>query len=375
MTSNVGAIVRHVLRCVPGDRSVSWLPLDHDMGLVGFALAPVFAQVTVDYLAPGDFARRPLLWLELMSRNRGTVTFSPSFGYEICVRRMSAKPDKTLDLSQWRVAGIGGDMIRPGTLDKFASTFAASKFDKAAFLPSYGLAESTLAVTFAALDTPFQVDDVQLVKQHNAVFARPAGNGSEKPKARRFVLCGRPMPGHEISIKGGDGKPAMEREVGRILVRGPSVMLAYFRNAAETSAVRKEDGWLDTGDLGYMVGDQLVVTGRSKDLILHNGRNIWPEDIEWALASHFDRRIGRSVAFSVNGKEGDDRVVTVIETPKVDDGAREGFLIEAKQVIFGASGVASEIIQAKAGAIPVTSSGKSQRNATKTRFIAGEYAQ
>lgn len=375
VTSNLNAIIGYGLRCRPGDRSVSWLPLYHDMGLVGFALAPVFSEVTVDYLAPIDFARRPLLWLELLSRNRATISFSPSFGYEICVRRMGRSPDRNFDLSQWRVAGIGGDMVRPETLEKFANMFAASNFKKSAFLPSYGLAESTLAVTFAAVDSTFEVDDVLLEERQNDVFAQPAGDEPGISSVRHFVLCGRPLPQHELCIKANDGQPAIERQVGRILIRGPSVMQTYFQDSASTSAIRDTDGWLDTGDLGYMVGGQLVVTGRNKDLILHNGRKIWPEDIEWALAKHFDRRIRRCVAFSVNGAASDDSIVTVIETPQINEKSRKDILVEAKQVIFGASGVASEIILVKAGAIPVTSSGKVQRNATKTLLLADELSQ
>ena len=315
IAANARAIAVHGLALRADDRCTSWLPLYHDMGLVGCCLTPVMAQITVDYLPSTAFARRPLLWLKLLSDLGGTISFGPTFAYELCTRRAQSGMPEGLDLSRWRVAGIGGEMIRANVLAEFAERFAAAGFDDTAFLPSYGLAEATLAVTFAPLAQGLSVDVVDrgrtLEVERRAVPADVEGAAPEP--ARSFVLCGRPMPGYAVEVRDAQNRPRPERSIGRVCINGPSLMSGYFRNDVATHGVLLENGWLDTGDLGYLVDGQLVITGRSKDLIIVGGRNIWPQDLEWAV-EHLDGvRAGDVAAFAVNRDDDSERVVAVVQ--------------------------------------------------------------
>ncbi|MGH6926667.1 MAG: AMP-binding protein, partial [Dongiaceae bacterium] len=227
LMSNCDAIANHGLVLRPGDRCTSWLPLYHDMGLVGFMLAPLVCQLSIDYLTTRDFARRALLWLTLISRNGGTLSYSPSFGYDLCMRRAGSGAKLDIDLRSWRGAGIGGDMVQPSVLRSFAETFAPYGFRETAFVPSYGMAETTLAVSFAPLDTGVQVDVVDRRRMAEESVAVPASDASPE-RARGFVACGRPLPGHVAEVRDDSGKVLPERHVGRIFARGPSVMAGYF---------------------------------------------------------------------------------------------------------------------------------------------------
>ena len=190
LSANCKAIIQEGLKVRDGDRAVSWLPLYHDMGLVGFFIAPMYAQLSIDFLSPTDFARRPGTWLKLISANRGTLSYSPSFGYELCVRRYRGE---ALDLSSWRAAGIGGDMVRADALDQFSETFDGAGFRKTAFVASYGLAESTLAVSFAPLDTGLNTDRVDVARMQASDRAVPASDLTREGADRAFVSCGQPL--------------------------------------------------------------------------------------------------------------------------------------------------------------------------------------
>ena len=267
ITNNARGIARDGLKLVPEDRATSWLPLYHDMGLVGFCIAPMMSQVSIDYIATSAFARRPLLWLKLISEARSTIAFSPTFGYELCVRRVTNGQASQYDLESWRIAGIGGEMVRPEVLQAFTECFAPSRFDGKAFLPSYGLAESTLAVTFPRLGSGVRVDHIDRAayeSQAEAIPSTPKTNGSAY-KARSFVFCGSALPGHEVEVRSTSGQALPDRKIGRICVRGPSVMKGYYDNPEASEGVMLADGWMDTGDLGYLVEGELVITGRSKD--------------------------------------------------------------------------------------------------------------
>jgi len=216
------------LDVVPGDRAVSWLPLYHDMGLIGFTMAPLASQLSIDYLTPRDFARRPTQWLNLISRNRGTIAYSPSFGYDLATRRAANQLPTDLDLSSWRHAGIGGDMIRPDVLDRFAQTFERVGFDRKAFIPSYGMAEVCLAITFCPHGAGVRTDAIDRAALAADQRAVPAADPTDERRTRRFVLCGKVLPGHRLEVRGADGKMLADREVGRIFVKGPSIMPGYF---------------------------------------------------------------------------------------------------------------------------------------------------
>ncbi len=320
LMANVFAIANHGLDVRAEDRAVSWLPLYHDMGLIGFFLSPMACQMSLDLLPTAGFVRRPLKWLELMTRNGGTISYSPTFGYELCARRAETLAPAGLDLSGWRAAGIGGDMIRPQVLDAFAERFAPAGFDRRAFVASYGMAEATLALSFAPLARGVRAErlDVdRLEREQSAVSA-----GARARRARDFALCGPPLPGHELEVRDEAGCVLPERRVGRIFARGPSLMRAYFDRADETARALSPDGWLDTGDLGYVSDGEIVITGRAKDLIIVNGRNVWPQDLEWtAEAESASLRSGDVAVFSVPG-DGEEVVVAVVQCRTSEPEAR-----------------------------------------------------
>src|SRR5690554_3028119 len=337
--ANARGIGQHGLQLRAGDRATSWLPLYHDMGLVGFCLTPAMAQVSVDYLATTTFARRPLLWLQTLSDQGGTIAFAPTFGYELCLRRATRVEPGQYDLSRWRVAGIGGEMVRASVLQAFADRFADCGFDGKAFLPSYGLAESTLAISFSALGEGVKIDKVD----HEAAARRNLAVPSDAERAKVFVRCGRPLPDHRIEIRGAQGELLPERQIGRVFVSGPSLMEGYFRDPEATATAMPEEGWLDTGDLGYLAGGDLVITGRSKDLIIVGGRNIWPQDLEWAIEKLEQVRAGDVAAFAAADQDESERVVLVIECRLSDAAARDSLRREIGALVQRSAGVTGEI--------------------------------
>lgn len=371
VTANLYGITVHGLKLTAEDRAASWLPLYHDMGLIGFMLAPMFAQRSVDYIATSDFVRRPLLWLRLMSVNRTTATYSPSFGYELAARRAARAEDGAIDLSALRIAGIGGDMVRPEALNLFTEAFASAGFNPRAFLPSYGLAESTLAISFADLDAPVEVDYVDMRHYHRSGAAQPASALTSPEHRRGFVLCGRVLPGHALEVRGEDGKPLPDRRVGRIYIKGPSITPGYFSDA-EASRAMFDGDWLDTGDMGYFLDGRIVITGRAKDLIIINGRNIWPQDIEWAVEKVEGVRQGGVAAFSVDDGGGE-RIVVVAERRGMAPEALAELRREIARVIRSAAGAPAEVVLAKPHSMVMTSSGKLSRAKVKAKYLEGAF--
>jgi fatty-acyl-CoA synthase len=366
LLANARAISRDALRVTETDRCTSWLPFYHDMGLVGFFLVPLTSQISTDYLAPDEFARRPLIWPTLISRNGGTISFSPSFGYDLSARRAMNADLGHLDLSRWRVAGIGGDQIRPGILARFADTFGRCGFRKEAFVASYGMAEATLGMSFAPLDRGIEVDRVDLGRLRREGRAVPA----DGENVRDLVICGKPLPDHELQVRDAEGSVLAERRVGHIMFRGPSVMTEYFRRSEETARVLSADGWLDTGDMGYLVGDSIVVAGRSKDLIIVNGRNVWPEDLELAVENHIDGvRRGDVVAFSVDERDAE-RVVILVQSRTSDPVMREAQRTSVASVILSAAGLNCSVVLVSHNALPRTSSGKMSRTKARDMYLA-----
>ncbi len=367
LLANVRGILQ-ALEVTAADRSTSWLPFYHDMGLVGFILAPVASQVSTDYIAAGEFARRPLTWLRLIAGNGGTISYSPSFGYELCARRAISVPPGQIDLSTWRVAGVGGDMIRPAVLVEFAAAFHGCRFRKEAFVASYGMAEATLGISFAPLGRGIEVDRIDLDLLQRADRAAPA-NGNEG-RAREFVLCGPVLPGHEIEIRDAEGNVLEDRHVGRILFRGPSVMQGYLASGEAAERVLSSDGWLDTGDLGYLHDGSLVVTGRSKDLILVNGRNVWPQDLEWAVESQVDGlRPGDAAAFSVDETDRE-RIILLVQCRQSDAAARETLRRKVGEVLLATAGLACTVVLVSHNELPRTSSGKLSRVRARQMYLA-----
>jgi fatty-acyl-CoA synthase len=368
--ANARGILRQGLRLTPEDRAFSWLPLYHDMGLVGFCLSPMLGQVSVDFLATTSFARRPALWLKLMSDNGTTITYSPSFGYDLAARRINGDA-VTLDLSRLRVAGIGGDMVRADVLEAFGTTLSVAGFRPQAFLPSYGMAETTLAISFVDADKPIRVDHIDRHALKMLGCARPA----EGEHARSFVVCGRPLPGSTVEIRDEQGSSLAERQIGRIFVNTPSLMSGYFHDTEATAAVLGADGFLDTGDMGYWLDGEIVITGRAKDLILHNGRNIWPQDIEWTAEQIEPLRSGDVAAFAVEGEDGDDDVTVLVQCRLQDQAAVEALRHDVAAAVHRSAGVECKVVMVAPKSLPFTSSGKLSRAGAKQKFVAGEIGE
>ena len=367
LMANAVAITRDGLQVVPQDRAVSWLPLYHDMGLIGFLLSPIASQMTVDLLPTAAFVRRPLLWLDLIARNGGTISYSPTFGYDLCARRADAASE--LDLAGWRIAGVGGDMVRSAPLETFHNRFAAAGFRRTAFVASYGMAEATLALTMAPLGQGLRTDTVDVDAMERDGRVEP---GEAAARRRSFVRCGPILPGHEIEVRDEAGAVLPERRVGRIFVRGPSLMREYFREPEATAAVLSADGWLDTGDLGYLADGEITPTGRSKDLILLNGRNVWPQDLEWTAESGVEGlRSGDVAAISLG--EDSEQVVLLVQCRSADAELRRRIAEDVAALMRARHGVDALVRLVGPRALPQTSSGKLSRSKARTLYESGAF--
>jgi fatty-acyl-CoA synthase len=330
----------------------------------------MLGQVSVDFLSTATFARRPALWLKLMSEYRSTVTYAPSFGYDLAARRINGEA-VTLDLSGLRIAGIGGDMVRADVLEDFAETLSVAGFRSEAFLPSYGMAETTLAISFVDAGKPIRVDVVDSHALKTEARAVPVKSGD----ARRFVTCGRPLADSTVEIRNERGEPLGDRMVGRIFVKTLSLMSGYFRDDDATSAALGLDGFLDTGDMGYWLDGEIVITGRAKDLILHNGRNIWPQDIEWAAEQLAPLRPGDVAAFAVEDETGEDDVIVLVQCRLQDLEAIETLRRDVASVVHRSAGVDCKVVMVPPKSLPFTSSGKLSRASAKQKYLSGEIAE
>ncbi len=356
------------------DRCISWLPWYHDMGLVGCFLSPIANQVSTDYLKTEDFARRPLAWLDLISRHDGTsLSYSPTFGYDICARRMSSqtKASDRFDLSRWRLAGNGADMIRPDVMQAFVDAFADAGFRPSAFLPSYGLAEATLAVT---LMPPGEGICVELVEETELSGGtdRTANPSFKRPQRfRAIVNCGKPVRDMAVEIREEDGAPLPEGAIGKVWCKGPSVMAGYFRDPEATAACMA-DGWLDTGDMGYMSNGYLYIVGRAKDMIIVNGRNHWPQDIEWAVEQLPGFKAGDIAAFAITTPNGEETPAVLVQCRSSDAAERTRLRDEIRERVRSVTGMTCVIELIPPRTLPRTSSGKLSRAKARNLYLAGE---
>jgi len=353
----------HGIARTPEDVGVGWLPLFHDMGLIGFVLGTLVVDLPVVLMQTAHFARMPRMWLELITKHRGTITYAPNFAYQLVTKRVRDKDLASLDLSSLRVAGCGAEPIRAKTLQEFGDRFAAAGFDSKAFLPSYGMAESCLAITFHQRQTPMIVDRVDPAKMQDGI-AEP----SEEDDALEIVSCGVPFPGHDLRIVNDRGEDVPERRVGQILTRGPSVTTGYFRNP-EATAEAIRDGWLHTGDLGYRAGENLYVCGRVKDLIIIKGANHYPQDLEWAIGELEGVRRGNVCAFSVV-RDGTEELVILAEANRADAPRLRQQIAKVVYADFGLQ--VADVVISPVGTLPKTSSGKHQRRKTKLLYERGE---
>lgn len=365
LLTNVAAIAGpQGLGVTSDDVGVSWLPLYHDMGLIGMLLTAVWSGNDAIIMSPVLFLKRPTVWLDTISRHRATVSFAPNFAYELCLRRVKPSQIEALDLSRWRVAGCGAEPIRPDTLQAFAERFASAGFHASSFMPSYGLAEHSLAVTMARGGIVIErVDATRLGRDSMAV---PATDDST---AVRLVSCGRPFPHHEVRIVSDDGSALPDGHVGHILANGPSVMSGYFENPEATAAALR-DGWLDTGDLGYVRDGSLFVCGRTKDVIIRQGRKYHPPDLESAIADVDGLRLSGVVVFAVSRFEEADEVVAVLEARA--SATSEGVVESVRRRVRETAGLdIDRVVVTPPGTIPRTTSGKVRRAETRARLEAG----
>jgi len=361
----------HGMELCDTDRCISWLPWYHDMGLVGCLLSPIANQVSTDYLKTEDFARRPLAWLDLISRNPGTsMSYSPTFGYDICARRIGSqsKVSERFDLSRWRVAGNGADMIRPDVMQAFVDAFHEAGFNAKSFVPSYGLAEATLAVSIMP---PGEGIVVELVEETTL-----AGDGKvhrDRPQRYRAIVnCGRAARGMEIQIREEDGTPLPDRQIGKVWCRGTSVMVGYFRDEEATRACMDSDHWLDTGDMGYMSGGYLYIVGRAKDMIIINGKNHWPQDIEWAVEQLPGFKAGDIAAFSITTAGGEETPAVLVQC-RTSDAEERGRLRDAiRERVRAITGMNCVVELVPPRTLPRTSSGKLSRAKARSLYLTGE---
>lgn len=352
-----------------GDRGISWLPWYHDMGLVGCFLSMIGNQISADYLKTEHFARRPLAWLDMISANKGqSMSYSPTFGYDICARRISSQSNvaERFDLSRWRLAGNGADMIRPDVMQQFVNAFADAGFKASAFTPSYGLAEATLAVTVMP---PGEGIRVELVEEER--LSGTPRDISRPARYRAIVNCGKPLPDMDVEIRGEDGHARGDHQIGKVWCRGPSIMHSYFRNPEATEECLV-DGWLDTGDMGYLADGYLFIVGRAKDMIIINGKNHWPQDIEWAVEQLPGFNHGDIAAFAVETENGEEAPAVLVHCRVSDPAERVKLreqIVDKVRSVTGMSGVV-ELVPPRT--LPRTSSGKLSRAKAKKLYLSGE---
>ncbi|HKZ32592.1 MAG TPA: AMP-binding protein [Vicinamibacteria bacterium] len=370
LLANIRAIAAG-LEMEPTDVGVSWLPLYHDMGLIGAWLNCLHHGLPLTLLPPTAFLARPERWLWAIHERRATLSAAPNFAYELAARRIADERLEGLDLSSWRVALNGAEPVSPGTLERFARRFAAHGFRPGTMTPVYGLAECSVALAFPPIGRGPRVDRIAREPFQREGRERPAAPGD--PAALEFVSAGRELPEHEIRIVDDAGNDVGERVVGRLVFRGPSMTSGYYRKPEATAAITLPGGWLDSGDLAYRADGEVHVCGRRKDLIIKAGRNLVPQEIEEAAAGVPGVRRGCVVAFGVeNATLGTEALVIVAETRASDRLERERIVGAVTERVAAAVELPpDQVVLVAPGRVLKTSSGKVRRAATKEQFVKG----
>jgi fatty-acyl-CoA synthase len=373
--ANLNEIIIHGLKLRPGDRAFSWLPFYHDMGLVGFVLGPMVSQISVDYLRTWMFAMRPLLWLSLMTRTKATISFSPSFGYQLCLKRLRRDVATTFDLSEWRVAGVGAETIQSAALAEFAEALQPGGFKASTFMPCYGMAEASLAVSFAPLHEGITVDrvDPAALSERGTALAlngRDAGSEREMSNTRPFVICGVPLPGVQVEIRDEQGRVLPDRHAGVIFLRGANIMSGYFDNPERTHDVLSSDGWFDTQDIGYLTEGRIVIIGRKKDVIIINGRKIWAQDLEHLAEELPEVRTSEACAFSIPSSNGIETAAMVVQWREGNSSKQGEFAHRLQGLIHERFGIDCFIEIVPPHTLPRTSSGKLSRSKAREEFLS-----
>jgi fatty-acyl-CoA synthase len=370
LVANARAIIKSVEINPDHDRAVSWLPLYHDMGLIGFVITTLVAQIPVVFIPTIAFVKHPGVWMETVHKYRGTITFGPNFAFDLATKRALKIPRITPDLSCLRVLGCGAEPINPKTMESFIAAFAPWGLKPNAILPCYGMAEATLGIAFDRVQQSMKKLVIDRKAYEEISIARPIASDEEPldPKNRfELVSCGRTFPDHEVKIVDEKGRLLSEGQVGEIVFRGPSVTPGYFQNAEATRQLLK-GGWLHTGDLGFILDGDLYVSGRQKDLVIINGRNYPPQAIEWIIEEIAGIRKGSVVAFSVNG-DATEKLIIIAETTMTDHGELARTIGEQVRSAFSLS--VHKVVLVGRGSIPKTSSGKLQRRRAKALFEGG----
>ena len=370
LLANCRAIGRRT-RMGPGDRVISWLPLYHDMGLIGMVLCPLFNGLEAWTISPLEFLRRPASWLELITRCGATLSAAPAFGFSLCTSRVSDAELRNLSLSSWRVAFNGAEPIQVRSLEAFNARFAAAGLRPGVVIPTYGLAEATLAVTLPDADDPVRCAVIDRALFESEGVAAPVTGQDGHDRALRHVCVGRPIDGCRVSIVDADtGIPLPEGRQGEIRVDTPCAMSEYFGKPDET-AEALADGWLRTGDLGYLLDGQLFVTGRKKDLIIRRGRKYHPQDLEEAVWTVPGVRTGCVVAFALPSTATEpERVIVAAEVQ--EDRLQPDFETAALQAIHNEAGFRPDaVVKLPKGTLPKTGSGKLRRATARELYMSG----
>ncbi len=353
------------------DVFVSWLPLYHDMGLIGAWLGCLHFAAPLYVMSPLSFLVRPESWLWAMHRFQATFSASPNFGFELCVNKIADADLEGLNLSSLRMVANGAEPVSPQTLRRFIERFSRYGFTAGAMAPVYGLAESSVGLAFPPLRRGPLIDRVSRDRLSTGGVAEPAKR--DDPRPQEIVACGQPLPGHEVRIVDEVGRELGDRREGRLEFRGPSATRGYFNNETKTREVI-HDGWLDSGDRAYMAGGDVCITGRIKDIIIRAGRHLYPQEIEEAVAEIPGIRKGGVAVFSVSDpRAGTERVIILAETREVAPAAKAKLQALAHEVVTDIAGTPpDEIVLAPPRTVPKTSSGKIRRSAAKDLYISGQ---
>ncbi len=355
----------------PGDFMVSWLPLYHDMGLIGAWMAPLYCGIPVAVMSPLAFLSRPSRWLQAISRHRATMSPAPNFAYELCVRKITDAELEGVDLSCWRAALNGAETVRAETLEKFAKRFAAHRLRSEALTPVYGLAESTLAISMPISGRGYRVDRIERKAFESQGRAIPA---AENQPVLEFVGVGKPLKDVEVQIAAGDGRDVGERVEGPLWFRGAATTSGYYRNPDATQQAMRGDAWMDSGDLAYRADGELFITGRVKDVIIKGGRKLYPHEIEDVTGRVKGVRTGCVVAFGApDARSGTERLVVAGEIRPGESGEARRIVAEITSAVSEAMGVPPDVVELlPPQSIPKTSSGKLRRSETRRLYMEGQ---
>ncbi len=369
LLANIHAL-GEVVQVQSTDVIVSWLPLYHDMGLIGTWLSSLYYAAALVVMSPLSFITRPQRWLRAIHRFRGTISAAPNFAYELCLKRLTDKDIEGIDLSSWRIACNGAEPVSPDTVENFCRKFEKYGFRRETMMPVYGLAECSVGLAFPPMDRGPLIDRINRDVFVNTGHAVSSNESDDR--VLRFVACGHPLPRHEVRIVDAAGLELPERYEGRLHFRGPSATAGYYHNAEETKMLFEGD-WLDSGDMAYIAGGDIFITGRKKDIIIRAGRNIYPQELEEAVGKIAGIRKGNVVVFAAEDKiNRTEKLVVMAETREEDPEKQNTLREEINTLAMDLVGTpADEVVLAPPGTVLKTSSGKIRRAGNRSLYLSG----